>query len=172
VSAILTPERCIFLQLGPARRVETDLFQDILLQKASRLSGCPHLKRDIDYIDQAAVKSMIDGSTSPHDRQLRKTVLLCGSYLEYQVSTVALQALGEGLDVHLLCDCITGSDPALTSILLLRLWQAGVVPSSLQQVLYLWQVQEQSSDRRKAMQDLVAECAEVRRCRCARPGLS
>jgi hypothetical protein len=73
----------------------------------------------------------------------RRILLLSGAFLEEQVTLCALEALVEGFDVHLLCDLMSARDHRLKPVLLLRLFQAGAVPSSLRQFLYRWQAAEE-----------------------------
>ena len=62
---------------------------------------------------------------------------MSGAYLEDQVTVCVLEALAVGFDVLLLCDLSTARDRRLKPVLLKRLFQAGVVPSSLHKFLYI-----------------------------------
>jgi hypothetical protein len=72
----------------------------------------------------------------------RTILLVSGHYLEDQVTVCCLEALTEGFDVYLLCDLISARDPLFAPVLQQRLFQAGAVPSSLRQFLYLWHAAE------------------------------
>jgi hypothetical protein len=73
----------------------------------------------------------------------RSVLLVAGAFLEDQVSVCALEALVEGFDVHPLCDLFSARDRGLVPVLQLRLFQAGVVPTSMQQMLYVWHAAEE-----------------------------
>lgn len=67
--------------------------------------------------------------------KLRGCILaVAGLYLEDQVSRCCLQALAEGYDAHLLSDVVFPLEKDLLQAHLARLTQAGVVPSSLNQM--------------------------------------
>lgn len=70
----------------------------------------------------------------------RDRLLLGGGDIENELSVIALLALSMGADVHLLLDTSTSSDARTRKLAEMRLFQAGIVPTSLQQLLYQWSV--------------------------------
>jgi hypothetical protein len=84
----------------------------------------------------------------------RSMLLVSGCYLEDRVTVCVLEAIAEGFDVHLLCDFILARDPLLAPVLQHRLFQAGAVPSSLRQFLYLWQTAELDGKQADVLCDL------------------
>jgi hypothetical protein len=61
-------------------------------------------------------------------------IAIAGKFLEDQISRCCLQAIAIGYDTHLLCDVVHSYDETMFQTHLARLIQAGVVPSSLNQL--------------------------------------
>jgi hypothetical protein len=84
----------------------------------------------------------------------RSVLLISGHFLEDQVTVCCLESLMEGFDVHLLCDLISGRDALLVPALQQRLFQAGAVPSSMRQFLFLWNSAELDQNLATTLQNL------------------
>lgn len=69
-----------------------------------------------------------------------------GHFLEDQVSRCCLQTLAGGFDTHLLCDVVFALDKSMFQNHLTRLTQAGVVPSSLNQMTAFLMADEVNAD--------------------------
>jgi Isochorismatase family len=65
-------------------------------------------------------------------------VLVAGGYLEDDVTVFCLEALAQGFDVFIMADSVVARDAKFQNIQLQRLFQAGVVPATLNQFLYQW----------------------------------
>ena len=85
----------------------------------------------------------------------RTCLLIAGAYLEDQITVCTLEALAEGFDAHLLTDLITARDQGFTQTLLFRLFQAGAVPSTLKQFLYLWSAAEVGEREQTAVRQVI-----------------
>ena len=83
--------------------------------------------------------------------------MLAGSNLEQQITVLALEALAEGFDVHLLNDLISTTDQLTAPVLQQRLVQAGAVPSTLRQFIYLWRSAEIDRSALTTLQELLVE---------------
>ena len=68
----------------------------------------------------------------------RTRLLLAGTYLESHITFLTLRALAEGFDVYLLSDLILAEDELHVRTFLMRLFQAGAVPTTLGQLLNEW----------------------------------
>jgi hypothetical protein len=89
-------------------------------------------------------------------RQIRPSSLfIAGAYLEDQISICALNALAIGYDVYLLDDITAPRDAAHRETFIARLMQAGVVLSTVQQMLYQWLAVEINIDRKEVLKKLL-----------------
>jgi Isochorismatase family len=68
----------------------------------------------------------------------RSSVLLCGHWLEEYITFAAIKALSEGYDAYILADASPTRDGNAREMALLRLVQAGVVPTTTRQVIREW----------------------------------
>lgn len=68
----------------------------------------------------------------------RSSLLLCGYWLDECITFTALNALGEGYDVYVLTDASPPLDLAERDTTILRLLQAGVVPTTTKQAIREW----------------------------------
>jgi hypothetical protein len=155
VSAIASHVRCIFLHLdnevGPDRNCQMTK----ILFETSSLFKCPMRQFSMEWIGPQDLATLFDDLKISAKVEDRRILLISGAFLEDQVSVCALEALVEGFDVHLLCDLISARDHRLKPVLLLRLFQAGAVPSSLRQFLYMWQVAEENRSEAESFKKLL-----------------
>ena len=90
------------------------------------------------------------------DREIRPSSLfIAGAYLEDQISICALNALAIGYDVYLLDDVTVPRDTAHRDTFIARLVQAGVVLSTVQQMVYQWLAVEINVDRKEVLKKLL-----------------
>jgi hypothetical protein len=68
----------------------------------------------------------------------RTSLLICGYWLDECITFTALNALGEGYDIFLLTDASPPLDAAERHMAILRLVQAGIVPTTTRQALREW----------------------------------
>jgi isochorismate hydrolase len=68
----------------------------------------------------------------------RTSLLICGYWLDECITFTALDALGEGYDIYLVTDASPPLDVDHRHIAILRLVQAGVVPTTTRQVIREW----------------------------------
>jgi hypothetical protein len=172
MSVALSHERCLFLHIDGLVKGDQEPPQLDVLRQTIALTSCPNHLIKRDYIDNNVLADIIKLISVPLLEVRRKILLLSGAYLEHQLTAVSLEALAEGFHVHLLCDCIVASDKKMFQVLQLRLLQAGCVPTSLEQFLYLWQMIETDEVKRAQFQSLIGKCQKLRRSRLSRPGLS
>ena len=70
--------------------------------------------------------------------QKRSTLVIVGSWLETDITFLALTALAGGFDAHVLFDASPCQNSAVQQIATDRMVQAGVVPLSTLQMLHEW----------------------------------
>lgn len=156
MSAIASHAQCMFLHLeNEVESVRNCQLTKILVETAT-LFKCPYRQFSMEWIGPQDLAILIEDLKRCAKAEDRRKLLISGAYLEDQVSVCALEALVEGFDVHLLCDLISARDPRLKPVLLLRLFQAGAVPSSLRQFLYMWQVAEEDRNEVNSFKKLLA----------------
>jgi len=68
----------------------------------------------------------------------RSSVLICGYWLDEAVTFTSLHALGEGYDVYLLTDASPPLEADGRRAAILRLVQAGIVPTTTKQAIREW----------------------------------
>jgi hypothetical protein len=128
---------------------------DDFLSSVATVTNCPLRRITSKWIDGAELRALMDKlKRDVADRQ-RNLLLVSGSHLEDQVTVCALEALVEGFSVHLLCDIIASREAKMKPVLLLRLLQAGAVPSSLRQFLYMWLAAAPDHDTKGGLEKLL-----------------
>ncbi len=147
--------QCLFLHVYHG--VEDAYNNDVskYLSAVASATSCPLHRMSLQWIDRIALSKLIDNMKRSVSGSKRTALLICGSHLEDHVTVCSLEALLEGFDVHLLCDLILARDVKLKPVLLLRLFQAGAVPSSLRQFLYVWQAAETDQCKREVLHELL-----------------
>ena len=71
-------------------------------------------------------------------RASRSSLLICGYWLDECITFTALNALGEGYDIYLITDASPPLHVAERNMAILRLVQAGVVPTTTRQAIREW----------------------------------
>lgn len=66
------------------------------------------------------------------------SLLICGYWLDECITFTALNALGEGYDIYLVTDASPTLDVADRHTAIMRLVQAGVVPTTTRQAIREW----------------------------------
>jgi hypothetical protein len=157
VSAIASHVQCMFLHLDNELGSSRNCQMTKILLETSTLFKCPIRQFSMEWIGPQDLATLFDDLKICAKAQDRRILLVSGAFLEDQVTVCALEALVEGFDVHLLCDLISARDHRLKPVLLLRLFQAGAVPSSLRQFLYMWQAAEGDRSAVESFKKLLTE---------------
>jgi hypothetical protein len=149
--------QCVLRQIGHGVEDKRHSVVFDFLSLVASATRCPLLCMSTKWINKAALSNLIDDLNHSASEPRRTALLICGSHLEDQITVFSLEALLEGFDVHLLCDLILPRDLKLKPVLLLRLFQAGAVPSSLRQFLYSWLASEIDQNMTAELQRLLDE---------------
>ena len=147
--------QCMFLHVDHGVEDARNLGVSRYLSAVASATDCPLHRMSTQWIDSAALSTLVDDLKRSVLGSKRTALLICGSHLEDQVTVCSLEALLEGFDVRLLCDIISARDVKLKSVLLLRLFQAGAVPSSLRQFLYTWLAAETDQHMTETLRKLL-----------------
>jgi hypothetical protein len=99
-------------------------------------------------------EDMIANIATKGKAESRPCLLLGGSHLEDHITLCALYGLAEGLEVHLLKDCVTSQQPQFDSVYIAKLVQAGVVPTTLAQFLLQWSALEPDDAKRIRLREM------------------
>ena len=161
VVAIAHRSQCIFLHVGEGQQHAVTTTTLEFVTQVAKVAECPLFHDTASYPHSPTANDLMTEFKSRAKHDNRCMLLISGFDLEDQVTVRALHALLEGFDVHLLCDMITTSNNRLELFLLLRLFQAGAVPSSLRQFLYMWMTNEADSAVATQLSDLYEKCSEV-----------
>jgi hypothetical protein len=147
--------QCLFLYVDHGEEDLRSAGVSRHLAAVASATNCPIHRVSLQWIDKAALSTLIYDLKRSASGSKRTALLICGSHLEDQVTVCSLEALLEGFDVHLLCDIISARDVKLKPVLLQRLFQAGAVPSSLRQFLYMWQTAETDPHMSETLRNLL-----------------
>lgn len=160
MAPLLKPSECSVLVLDSAgepsvQHADVIAGRDRILQAAS-LCGIPSFLAARDHTKAAhgappksphepIYSPPIPGSPwaeTPLGLALAKTsrtsLLICGYWLDECITFTALNALGEGYDIYVVTDASPPLDVDQRHIAILRLVQAGVVPTTARQVVREW----------------------------------
>ena len=115
----------------------------------------PHLPADSQAIEKICFSSCgADAFQSQLIARNIKQVIVVGIEAHICVTQTVLDLLSRGLEVHLLIDCITSRKRESKEVALLRLTQAGAVPSNLEMALFEM-MRTADSPQFKAVQSLI-----------------
>lgn len=110
-----------------------------VLEHSRQFSHEPLSENQVLYGSQEPGGSWCDTPLSIElARTNRASLLICGYWLDEAVTFTALNALGEGYDIYLLVDASPSLDMAERHTAILRLVQAGIVPTTTRQALREW----------------------------------
>ena len=129
--------------------------------RAAITSLCFELNLPVFVCDSQLVTASclqgIEAKLLSHSGQnARPRLLVAGCYLEEQVNISALHGLYLGFEVFLLKDFIIARNRIHTQVYDSRLFQAGVVPSTLRQLLYEWISSEEQPNRHAQLVQMLA----------------
>jgi hypothetical protein len=171
MAPLLKPPECSVLVLDNAGEPSVQdagviAGRDRILQAAS-LCGIPSFLAVRDHTEVAAhgaspksSDQQIYGPPTPGNpwaetplglalaRGSRTSLLICGYWLDECITFTALNALGEGYDIYLVTDVSPPLDADQRHIAILRLVQAGVVPTTARQVIREWAGEISDPDQR------------------------
>lgn len=115
----------------------------------------PHLPGDSKTIEKICFSSCgVDDFQSQLISRNIKQVIICGIEAHICVAQTVLDLLSQGLEVHLLVDCITSRKRESKDVALARLTQAGAVLSNLEMALFEM-MRTADSPQFKAVQGLI-----------------
>jgi hypothetical protein len=130
--------QCMFLHVDCGIETAPNKSISAFLQAVETTTNCPVHRLSSQLIDNSMLCTLLSELKSSASKTKKTILLVSGSHLEDQVTLCTLESLLEGFDVHIMCDLISARDVKLKSILLLKLFQAGAVPSTLRQFLFMW----------------------------------
>lgn len=115
----------------------------------------PHLPAEPGTFEKICFSSCgADAFQAELSRRRIEQVIVCGIEAHICVTQTVLDLLGQGLEVHLLVDCITSRKRESKDVALARLTQAGAVQSNLEMALFEM-MRTADSPQFKAVQSLI-----------------
>ena len=108
-------------------------FLDLAKQLKLSITVC-----DVKIVDFAVLETLVEKLGKPIRGEITPVLLLCGANLDEQVSLAAHHMLAAGYDVRLIRDLVFVGNHDLAHIHDLRLVHAGVIPITLNQLVYEW----------------------------------
>lgn len=145
-------QQCRILAFHPDGCHMPELDQFIL--SAGRLK-LPSLICANPFVDTTELRGMAEELGIPKVNEARTILLICGAYLEKQISLATQFMLVTGFPVLLLRDLIVSNSPSLSQIHDHRLLQAGAVATTSQQLIYEWAATEDVQARREVLNELL-----------------
>lgn len=109
-----------------------------------------------DFVDTTTLDEIVQKIGAPKAGDPRKILLICGAYLEEQISLAAQYMLIRGFAVYLLRELVVAKIPEHANIHDLRLVQAGGVLTTLQQLVYEWLATETDDEIRESLRQVFA----------------
>jgi hypothetical protein len=109
------------------------------------------------YVNLSVLSRLINEVGPPTDKHNRKVVLLCGAFLEEQVSVSAHHLLMYGYEVYLVRDLIAARDRNNAHIHDHRLAIAGAVSVTERQLIYEWIASESEPQTRSLLKAFVTK---------------
>jgi hypothetical protein len=109
-----------------------------------------------DFISTLVLDEIVQKLGQPMPHGPRKILLICGAFLEEQISLAAQYMLVTGFAVYLLRELVIAKSPEHASIHDLRLIQTGARPTTLQQLVYEWMATETDEGVRGSLRKMSA----------------
>lgn len=110
-------------------------------------------------VDTAVLEALVSMLGPPKPNHPREIVLLCGAYLEEQISLATQYLLIVGYPVFLVRDMIAAKSSELSHVHDHRLSQVGAVATTSQQLLYEWAASETDLVRKDLLRELLIKAA-------------
>ena len=121
-------------------------FLDLAKELKLRITLC-----DVQIVDIAVLDTLVERLGKPIREEITPVLLICGANLDEQVSLAAHYMLATGYDVRLIRDLVFVGNHDLAHVHDLRLVQAGVVPITLNQLVYEWAAMEMDMHSRSIL---------------------
>lgn len=144
--------------IGAEFRTAVQKFESLIDELAVTADFFDFVVGDLDKISEIfeCLKSRQSAGSNCIQRERRPySLFIAGAYLEDQICICALNALAVGYDVYLLNDFTMPRNITHRETFIARLTQAGVVLSTVQQMLYQWLAVETDQDRKTVLKKLL-----------------
>ena len=109
------------------------------------------------FVDMAVLKSLVGTLGSPKPNHPREIILVCGAYLEEQISLATQYLLIIGYPIFLVRDMIVAKNSELSHIHDHRLSLAGAVATTSQQLIYEWAASEKDLMRKALLNEILLQ---------------
>ena len=162
MSVIVSRHKCILLHVDACEDSTAQAAQTDIVIHVAKIAKCPVQIFKKKWVQSSDIADLFDAVKRLNVLGDRNVLLLSGTYLEDQITLCTLEALAIGYDVHLLCDVIMAHDTRHEAILKLRLFQAGAVPTSFRQMLYMWHAAETDLVMAKSLLELLTQCDAIK----------
>jgi hypothetical protein len=146
-------QRCQILAFKPDDILMPKL--DAAIAYASGLNMPVEMCRQ-NFVDARILEEIVQKIGEPKVGEPRKILLICGAFLEEQISLAAQYMLVTGFAVYLLRELVFVKSPEHANIHDLRLIQAGAILTTLQQLVYEWLATETNESIRGSLREMYA----------------
>jgi hypothetical protein len=158
INSSISDGECHFLLLNRQLIEKSDSSKKLLiLASIVEQIEVPLYEWGAGILDKSALLIIMSALRKQSANNNRLRLLVAGAYLEDEITVCALEALMEGYDVYLLNEIIISRSNQFHQVFSDRLMQAGVIPSTLRQLLYHWMTATVEPSRSEKLQKLINE---------------
>ena len=154
----VSDNECQFLYVNPG--AGTFRMQEFIF-KLCHLLQVPICVSDTQIVDKDCLREIDAKLVTFKGDDARFRLLIAGGFLEEQVTILTLHCLAQGYEVFLLKDVVSAKVQHLSMVFDMRLFQAGIVPTTLRQLMYEWIAGEVDVDRRATIVNLMSELEQL-----------
>jgi hypothetical protein len=154
----VSDRECQFLYVSPG--AGTFHLRDYIFKLCDILQ-VPICVSDAQIVDKDCLRDIDSKLVSFKGEDARFRLLIAGGFLEEQVTILTLHCLTQGYEVFLLKDLVAAKVQHLSMVFDMRLFQAGIVPTTLRQLMYEWMADETDERRRSTIIKLIAELEQL-----------
>ena len=152
----ISTQQCRLLTFRPVGVEARDMVR--FEEMASKLGISSTVCTD-SLVDTAVLEALVSTLGPPKPNHPREIVLLCGAYLEEQISLATQYLLIIGYPIFLVRDVIVAKNSELSHVHDHRLSQAGAVATTSQQLMYEWAASETDIVRKDLLNEFLIQAA-------------
>jgi hypothetical protein len=139
MGASVSDKECQLLYVSPGARIFH--LQDYIFKLCDILK-VPICICDAPIVDKVCLQDIDAKLVTFEGENARFRLMVAGGFLEEQVTILTLHYLAQGYEVFLLRDMVAAKVKNLSMVFDMRLFQAGIVPTTLRQLMYEWMAHE------------------------------
>jgi nicotinamidase-related amidase len=152
IAMTVSAAQCHLLSFRPAELAIDDL---IRFEEVARKLDLPTIVCADIFVDTTILRALAEKLGAPKSIHPREIILVCGAYLEEQISLAVQYLLAVGYPVFLLRDLIVAKNAQHSYVHDWRLSVTGAVATTSQQLMYEWAASEADPIRKVNLSNLL-----------------